>query len=105
MNITIKATNTSLTPSIKDNVSDKLSALEKFLKPEHKIHVELEVLKRHKSGLVQRAEVTINPGNYYAESLGNDFYESLDKVIPKIKEQLVKSKGKMLSKRRQPKHK
>ena len=101
MNIILKATNTTLTGALKRTVNDKLSFLDSFVKPEHKIHVELEVLKRHKSGMVQRAEISITPGNHYAEALGNDFYEALDLVLPKIKEQLVKNKGKKLSQRRQ----
>lgn len=101
MNITIKATNTTLTPAIAGTVNDKLTALQKFLKPEHKIHVLLEVLKRHKSGLVQHVEITIRPHNFFAEAMGNDFYEAIDLVIPKIKEQLIKNKGKELSKRRE----
>jgi ribosomal subunit interface protein len=98
MNISYKATNTTLTPAIKAFIEDKLSSVEKFLKPEHKIHVELEVSKRHKNGMFNRAEVDIKPNGCYAESYGMDFYSAMDLVMPKIREQLAKAKEKKLSK-------
>lgn len=100
MNIAIKATNTTLTPAIKENIESKLSALEKFLKPEDKIHVELAEDRKHQSGQFSRVEIHISPHGYYAESDGNDFYEALDLVIPKIKHQMFKAKDKGLSLRK-----
>lgn len=100
MNITIKATKTTLTPTIKVNIKDKLSSLEKFLRSEDKIHVELEVNKRHVSGELFRVEVTIHPHGHFAEARGSDFYEALDLLIPKIKEQLVKAKEKKITQRK-----
>ena len=100
MNINIKATNTTLTPAIKKDIQDKMAKLSKFLRPEDKIHVEVEVEKKHKSGLVQRAEITIRPHGHYAEARGVDFYAALDLAIPKILEQLAKKKDKMVSERR-----
>ena len=103
MNIGIKATNTTLTSSIKENVQDKLSRLEKLLKPEDRLHVELEVNKRHQSGMLYRVEIVIQPHGFFAEARGNDFYEALDLVVPKIKEQLAKKKDKLLTARRKGK--
>ncbi len=100
MNITIKATNTTLTDAIRDSIHEKLVAIEGFLKPEDKIHVEVEEDNHHKSGLFSRVEVQISPHGYYADALGNDFYEALDLVIPKIKHQMTKEKGKKISLRR-----
>jgi len=100
MNLTIKAKNTTLTPSIKSFISEKLAILERFLKEEDKLRVELEVDKRDKDGMHFRAEVDIQPRGYFAEAKANDFYEAMDMVLPKIKEQLVKSKDKKISKRR-----
>ncbi len=100
MNITIKATNTTLTDAIKDNINAKLAAFEGFLRPEDKIHVEVEEDNHHKSGLFSRVEIHISPHGYYADAMGNDFYEAIDLVIPKIKQQLIKEKGKKLSLRR-----
>lgn len=100
MNIIIKAKNTTLTSSINQFVEAKLSVLEQFLKEEDKIRVELEVDKRDKDGLHSRAEVDIQPRGFFADARANDFYEAMDLVMPKIKEQLVKSKDKKISKRR-----
>jgi len=100
MNINIKATKTTLTPAIKNFIHEKVEGLEKFIKPEDKIHVEIEVDKKHHKGLIYRAEINIKPHGYYAESFGEDFYAAMDTLIPKIKEQMVKTKGKKLSKER-----
>ena len=100
MNINIKATNTTLTPAIKSAVENKLSALEIFLRPEDKIQVEVQVDAKHTAGPIYRAEIHIAPHGQYADARGNDFYEALDLVIPKIKDQLAKSKDKRISLRR-----
>lgn len=100
MNITIKATNTTLTDAIRSTIEQKLSSLEGFLKPEDKIHVEVEEDTHHKTGLFSRVEVQIAPHGYYAEANGNDFYEAIDLVLPKVKQQMTKSKDKRLSLRR-----
>jgi len=100
MNINIKATNTTLTPTIKRFIEDKLSTLEAFLKPEDVIRAELEIDKKHRSGLLFRAEIDIQPRGRYADARAEDFYIAFDMVIEKIKEQLVKQKGKRLSLRR-----
>ena len=100
MNINIKATNTTLTPTIKDNIYSKLAVLEDFLRTEDKVQVEIEEITRHKNGLTSRVEVNIHPHGHYAESFGNDFYEALDLVIPKMREQLSRSKDKKISLRR-----
>jgi putative sigma-54 modulation protein len=98
VNINIKATNTTLTPAIRQFIEEKIAPIEKFLKPEDKIRVELEVSKKHQKGMVHRAEIDIQPHGHYAESYGMDFYAAMDTVLPKIKEQLTKAKGKRLSK-------
>lgn len=100
MNIDIKATNTTLTPAIRSAVEDKLSVMEKFLRPEDKIRVEVEFDLKHTGTGAYRAEVHIQPRGFYADARGNDFYEALDLVIPKIKDQLVKYKDKRVSLRR-----
>ena len=100
MNISIKATNTTLTEAIKQNIEDKLIFLDSFLRPEDKIHVEVAEETHHKSGQFSRVEVRITPHGHYADATGNDFYEAIDLVIPKIKQQLTKEKGKKLTLRR-----
>ncbi len=100
MKINIKATNTTLTPSIKNFIEEKLSSLEKFLKPEYKLHVELEIDKKHKTGDVFRTEINILPSKFYAEGFAPDFYAAFDIALPKIKEQLMKAKDKQLTRRK-----
>lgn len=100
MNINIKASKIQLSPSMKTHIEEKLQNLNNFIKPEDKIRVEVEVDKKHNSGLIFRAEIDIQPRGQYAEARGNDFYEAWDLVLPKIKEQLTKEKDKKVSLRR-----
>lgn len=100
MNINIKATNTTLTPAIKATVTDKLSVLEKFLKEEDVVYLELAEDTRHQSGEYFRVDIQISPHSYYAEARANDFYEAIDLAIPKITEQLRRTKDKRISLRR-----
>jgi putative sigma-54 modulation protein len=100
MNLTIKAKNTTLTPAIKSFINEKIAILERFLKEEDKVRVELEVDKREKDGLHFRVEIDIQPRGYFADAKATDFYVAMDMVIPKIKEQLVKTKDKKMTERR-----
>ncbi len=100
MTIKILGTNVKLTPAIKDFIQDKLQILEKFLRPEHKVFVELEVSKKHKTGLIHRAEIDIQPTGHFADAWAEDFYAAFDLCVPKIKEQLIKKKAKKLALRR-----
>jgi len=97
MNLNYKGT---LSEADQEYIADKLNTLDKFIKRSDKVFVEAARDKRHSSGLVFRLEVSINPPEFYAEARGNDFYEALDLVIPKIKDQLTKLKDKRISLRR-----
>ena len=100
MNINFKGTHTKLTETDQEYIADKLNALSSFIKDADKVFVEAEMDAKHKSGLVFRLEISINPPQFYADARGNDFYEALDLVLPKIKEQLAKQKDKRVSLRR-----
>jgi len=100
MNLTIKATHTTLTDAIRSDIATKLAPLENFLRPEDQVHVELEEDTKHRSGRFSRVEVLIQPRGHYADARGNDFYEAMDLVVPKIKEQLTRDKDKRVSLRR-----
>ena len=101
MNINIKATKTTLTPAIKSYIDEKLETIEKFTRPEDKIHVEIEVSKKKGEDKGFRAEIDIQPHGHYAEAFGADVYAAMDLVVPKIKVQLAKLKDKKVSMRRE----
>lgn len=100
MNINFKGTRVALTEADQEFIAQKLNALSNFIKAADNVFVEAEHEAKHKSGLVFRLEVSINPPAFYAEARGGDFYEALDLVLPKIKEQLAKQKDKRISLRR-----
>lgn len=103
MNLNIKATKTTLTPSIRSYIEEKMETLEKFIKSEDKIHFEIEVISKKTDEPSFRAEIDIQPHGHYAEAKAIDIYAAIDAVIPKIKTQLAKQKDKKVSMRRERK--
>jgi putative sigma-54 modulation protein len=101
MNIAIKGTNLTLSPSVKDYVKEKIGNLEKFIGA-MEAKVELERDRHHQSGLVFRAELMLIVGGKVmrAEAGGEDIYAAIDLVIPKMKEQIGKFKDKKQTLRR-----
>lgn len=95
MNISLKGTHVDLTPSIKEYVEEKVGALEKFM-PGLEARVELDRDQHHNTGEVFRAEVTMLAGSkdIRAEASSPDMYASIDLVIPKLKDQILKFKDK-----------
>jgi len=95
MNISIKATNLDLTPSIKDYVNEKIGHLGKYIDA-IEAKVELERDRHHHTGAVFRTEVSLIIGGkvMMADASAEDIYSSTDMVVPKIKEQISKFKDK-----------
>jgi putative sigma-54 modulation protein len=95
MNIAIKATNLDLTPAIKQYAEEKVGHLEKFIDP-IEAKIELERDRKHHSGEVFRAEVTLVMGGKLlrADATAVDMYAAIDLTIPKLKEQIAKFKDK-----------
>ena len=100
-NINIDASHTTLTPSMTDYIEKKINGLQKILREENTVHVELDVDNKKHTGPKYLVRITILPkAGIYASCMGGDLYEALDLAIPKIKEQLVKQKDKEISQRR-----
>lgn len=100
MNLNIKATKTTLTPSLQEEIEKKLSILEDFLHSEDKVYVEIEARASKDNSQEFRAEIVVRPSGLFADASGSDVYEALDLAVPKVKHQLVKSKDKKVSERR-----
>lgn len=84
-----------LTDSLKNYAESKVAGLAKYLNAQD-AHIELERLKKHKSGMVFRAEIKITAGKkvMWADTAAEDIYSAVDLVIPKLKEQMTKFKDK-----------
>ncbi len=95
MNISMKGTNLTLTPSVKQYVNEKVGNLAKFIVATE-AKVELERDRHHQSGQVFRAEIMLVVGGKMmrAEAGGEDIYAAIDLTIPKLKEQIGKFKDK-----------
>lgn len=102
MNITIKTTGFELTPALKSNVEEKVGTLEHYLSNMLGARVELDASTHHHTGKY-RCEVNLDvPGKYIlrAESLENDLYVAIDTVLPKLRIEIEKYKGRSTRKDR-----
>ena len=99
--INIDATHMTLTAGMKDYITKKVGGLLKFLREENNIHVEIDIDSKKRTGPKYTVKITVLPRpGIYAKYTGEDLYEALDLTIPKIKEQLLKSKDRKISDRR-----
>lgn len=97
MNTNIKATNIELTGAISDYVNKRLSAIEKFIKPEEEMTAYVEVGKttnHHKQGEVFRAEfnIEISGAKFYTFSEKEDLYAAIDDAKDEIARQIKTNK-------------
>ena len=102
MNINIKTTGISLTPSISEYVGKRLESVEKFLENDPSAVCNFEVGKtsrHHKSGDVFMAEAHIvaAKSDIYAQSEQSDLYAAIDAVRDEVMHRLTSDKGKRLS--------
>lgn len=95
MKFTITGKNITLTEGLKNQVTSKLSKLEKYFTPETEVIVTFSVEKDR-----QRVEVTIPvKGNIIrSEQESNDMYASIDMVEETIERQMRKYKTKIVEK-------
>lgn len=100
MKILIKGTNLELTQPLREYAENKISALDHYLDGILEARVELEkTLPQHK-GEVFRCEVNISAPQktlLRAESIESDLYAAIDTVIPKLREEIAKFKGKRMT--------
>jgi ribosomal subunit interface protein len=99
--VNLKVTHTVLSESVRQYAQKNIDKLQKYLRPENKVHLELGAETKSKAGLRYRAEITIMPkSEIYADAYGHDLFEAIDLLMPKVKEQLMKNKDKAISQRR-----
>lgn len=99
--VNLKVTHTVLSASVRAYAQKNVDKLQKYLRPENKVHLELGAETKSREGLRYRAEITIMPkSEVYAEAYGHDLFEAIDLLMPKVKEQLMKMKDKRVSDRR-----
>lgn len=100
-NVNLKVTHTVLSESVRNYAQKHIDKLQKYLRDENKVHLELGAMSKNSNGPRYRAEITIMPkSEIYAEAYGHDLFEAIDLLMPKVKEQLMKGKDKRVSDRR-----
>lgn len=100
MHIDIKATNTELTPPLKEYIEGKIGSLDKFLKRwqlEGQIKCRVEVGRtthHHHKGNVFRAEVNIDlPGTVLrVEEIDTDIRIAVDRAKDRLKAEITRFK-------------
>lgn len=99
MNITIKATNFTLTPAIRSYAEEKIGGLARYDERLQLVRVELEARSEHRTKETFRAEATIDAPHHVfrAEATSEDLYAAIDLLVPKLTLQLEKNKDKKRS--------
>ncbi len=102
MNINIKATNITLTPSISNYTEKRLNKISRLLKGDQSVKCDVEVgrtTEHHYKGDVFRAEIHIvgNNKNIYASSEQPDLYAAIDIVRDEILREIKSKREKRIS--------
>ncbi len=97
MNITIRGDKVSITDAIREQVTSKLSKLDKYFDSPETINI---VVNIKVNNLSQKIEVTIPTKQFTirAEERSEDLYTSLDLVIDKLERQIRKNKTRIKNK-------
>lgn len=102
MNINIKGTNISLTPSITEYMNKRLEKISKVLWNGQASRCDVELARttgHHNKGDIFRAEIHISGGgqDFYASSEQSDLYASIDLVQDDILREITSKKEKSIS--------
>ena len=103
MKILIKGTHLELTDALRSYVNEKVGNLEHYWDEILEARVELERSTHHQTGFF-RCEVNLDVPQKHllrAESTETDLYAAIDTVIPKLREEIEKIKGKQRTTDRQ----
>ena len=99
--VNIKASHTTLTKSLHDYVDKALAPLQKYLREENSLRVELEFDPNFGSNQKYRAEVLIYPKpGTRVDARSTDLYAAIDAAVKKAKALLLKNKEKKVTSRK-----
>ncbi len=102
MNINIKTTNITLTPSISEYTNKRLTKISEILAHDPTVQCDVELARttaHHNKGEIFKAEIHIVgvAKNAYASSEKGDLYSAIDGVRDEIMQELRAGKGKKVS--------
>jgi putative sigma-54 modulation protein len=103
MQISTKATNIELTPSISSYLEKKLLVLRRFVDPaDESARAEVEIertTRHHRSGDVFRAEINMHVAgkNLRVESIKDDLYAAIDEMKDEITRELTSYKKRRIT--------
>ena len=102
MEIKIKTTNFSLTPSIGNYLQEKLNVLDKFLPNDESIFADVELAKttkHHQKGDIFKAEVNLKVPGRLIRAVAEewDLHVAIDAVKDELQREIAGNKGKNIS--------
>ena len=102
MNINIKTTTITLTPSISEYVDKRIGLIEKFLQDDSSVQCDVELAKttsHHRQGDIFKAEVHIvgKDKNIYVSAEKEDLYAAIDAVKDEVLREIKSSNSKRRS--------
>jgi putative sigma-54 modulation protein len=102
MNTNIKGTNIELTDAIRDYVAKRFQAVEKFVKDDTTVQIDIELGKtteHHKHGDIYKAEAHIvgKGRDIYVTAEKADLYAAIDALRDEVMHRLSSSKDKRIS--------